>query len=68
MYWPGSTAGKEYSPTEFVDRVAGDAVRFIDQRDGHAWDHALRVFDAAAHAALERLCPHSRGRESDEHR
>ena len=37
------------------DRVARDAVGFVDQRDRDAGNDALRVLDRAAHAALERL-------------
>ena len=36
-------------------RVARDAVPVVDHRDGHAGNHALRILDDAAQAALRRL-------------
>ena len=37
------------------DRVARHAVGLVDERDRDAGDHALRVLDRPAHAALKRL-------------
>ena len=55
------------------DRVARDAVGLVDQRDRDAGNHALRVLDRAAHAALERLGERHPGRrprqtDSDDYR